>query len=167
MTTDEEVWAEVEGFPDYAVSTHGNVMNVRTNVVLKPRLNSYGYSRVVLRRDGQSHDFFVHTLVARAFITGYRWGVKITHVGDNSDNHVTNLRFLRRFGKEVRLGVIDKHAKRARARRVKIVETGMVFTSVESCARYINGDTSTIYRVLKGLRDSHKGFTFEYQYEEQ
>jgi hypothetical protein len=160
---DEERWAEVAGFPDYAVSTHGRVMNVRTNQVLQPRNNSYGYTRVGLRREGRTHDIYVHHLVAAAFITGYRRGVQIRHVEDNGNNHVMNLRFSR----GVRLGTLSKHPPKARSRRVRIVETGMLFLSVENCANYIGGDASSIYRVLRGERISHKGYTFEYHYEEQ
>lgn len=159
----DEVWAAVEGFPDYAVSTHGRVMNLRTNTILRGRTNSYGYSRVGLRRDGRTYDIYVHHLVAKAFITGYKEGVSIKHVGDNGDNAVGNLRFRR----NARMGTLVKRPVRAKSRRVKILETGMVFLTVENCAKYIDGDASSIYRVLRGERSSHKGLTFEYQYEEQ
>lgn len=159
---DDEVWAGIEEFPDYAVSTYGKVMNVHTNTLLKPRNNSYGYTRVALRRDGKTHDVYVHHLVAKAFITGYVPGVQIRHVEDNSNNHVLNLRFRR----GVRMGTLAKHPRKARTRRIRVVETNMVFLSVESCARYIGGDVSSIYRVLRGERISHKGFSFEYHYEE-
>jgi hypothetical protein len=160
---DDEVWAGIEDFPDYAVSTYGKVMNVHTNAVLRPRNNSYGYTRVALRKDGKTHDIYVHHLVAKAFITGYHEGVQIRHVKDNSNNHVTNLRFRR----GARLGTLARNPRKAKTRRVKIVETNMVFMTVESCARYISGDVSSIYRVLRGERISHKGFSFEYHYEEQ
>jgi hypothetical protein len=88
--------------------------------------------------------------------------VQIRHVEDNSNNHVLNLRFRR----GVRMGTLAKHPKKARTRRVRIVETNMVFLTVESCARYIGGDISSIYRVLRGERISHKGYSFEYHYEE-
>ncbi len=159
----DEIWAEVEGFPNYAVSNHGRVMNVQTNYILRPRDNSYGYSHVGLRRDGRTYDLYVHQLVAKAFITGYRKGVRVKHAEENSDNRVNNLR----FQKGVRLGTLVRRPKPARSRRVKIVETGMVFLTVESCANYIDGDASSIYRVLRGERISHKGFTFDYVYEEQ
>ena len=158
-----EVWAEVEDFPDYAVSTDGRVMNRHTNLILRPRNNSYGYTRVALRRDGETHDVYVHHLVAKAFITGYFPGVQIRHAKDNSDNSVRNLRFRR----GIRMGNLNKRPRKTQSRRVKIVETGEVFLTVENCARYIEGDASSIYRVLRGERISHKGFTFEYQYEEQ
>lgn len=157
----DEVWAEVDDFPDYIVSTHGKVMNRHTNKLLRPRDNSYGYSRVALRRDGKTHDVYIHHIVARAFFTGYFKGVRIKHQQDNSDNSLMNLRFMGRG-----IGQLRK-SKRATARRVKIVETGQVFLTVESCAAYLGGDPSSIYRVLRTERDSYKGFTFEYQYEER
>ena len=159
----DEVWAEVEDFPEYAVSNHGRVMNLKTNVILRPRNNSYGYVRVALRRDGSTYDMYVHRLVAKAFITGYYHNVQIRHVDDNGNNHVNNLRFRR----GARLGTLVKAPRKAEARRVKIIELDMVFLTVEQCARYLGGDASSIYRVLRGERISHKGYTFEYLYEEQ
>lgn len=159
----DEAWTEVEDFPGYAVSTHGRVMNLRTNAILRPRNNSYGYTRVGLRRDGRTHDVYVHHLVARAFISGYYPGVQVRHHSDNSDNSVTNLRFRR----GARMGHLNKRTQRAVSRRIRIVETGEVFLTVENCAKYIQGDPSSIYRVLRGERISHKGLTFEYYYEEQ
>lgn len=158
----EEKWAEVEGFPNYAVSNLGRVMNVHTNAILRPRDNSYGYSRVALRRDGKTYDRYVHHLVAKAFIMEYKAGTQIKHAQDNSDNHVMNLR----FKKGKRLGPLNRNHTRTKARRIRIVETEQVFLTVESCAEYIDGDVSSIYRVLRGERHSHKGLTFEYLYEE-
>lgn len=159
----EEVWAAVDDFPDYAVSTHGRVINLRTNKTLKARPNFYGYTHVALRRDGRSFEVYVHHLVAKAFITGYREGVQIRHEEDNGDNHVNNLRFRR----GARMGTVNKRPARAVSRRVKIIETGDIFLTVENLARYIEGDASSVYRVLRGERVSHKGLTFEYLYEEQ
>lgn len=158
----EEEWAEVRDYPGYAVSTNGQIMNVRTNAVLRPRNNSYGYTKVALRKDGETHEVYVHHLVARAFITGYYSGVHIYHANENSDNSVNNLRFKR----GVRMGRLDRNPKRALSRRIRIVETGEIFLSVAAVAKSIDGDVSSIYRVLKGERLSHRGFTFEYHHEE-
>lgn len=162
MTDDSpESWAEVDDFPDYIVSTQGRVVNRHTNKELRPRVNSYGYSRVALRRDGKTHEVYIHHIVTRAFFTGYYKGVKIKHVDDNSDNSLMNLRFVGRG-----VGILRKNSNRAMRRKVRIVETGQVFLTVERCAAYLGGDPSSIYRVLRSERDSYKGFTFEYQYEE-
>lgn len=157
-----EVWAEVSDYPDYAVSTYGRVMNLKTNVILRPRNNSYGYSRVALRKDGKTHDVYIHRMVAKAFITGYYEGVQIRHADGNDNNHVNNLRF--RKGK--RLGTLIRKPAKALARRILVVETGDIFDGVVSCALSIGGDPSSIYRVLRGERSSHRGYTFQYHYEE-
>lgn len=158
----EEQWAEVADFPNYAVSSLGRVMNIRTNAILRPRDNSYGYSRVALRRDGKTFDVYVHHLVAKAFIKEYRDGTHIRHLRENSDNGVMNLG----FKKGKRMGQLNRYPRRTRARRVRIIETDEVFLTVENLAKYIDGDPSSIYRVLRGERYSHKGMTFEYVYEE-
>jgi len=47
-------------------------------------------------------------------------------------------------------------------RRILVKELGKVFTSVQECADHIGGDPSSIYRVLRGERQSHLGYTFLY-----
>lgn len=120
----DEKWAEIEGFPDYAVSNHGRVKSVRYDRVLKPRSNSYGLNRVVLYRNLLPHDFYIHRLVAVAF-------------------------------------EVDEY-RPARVRRVMINESEMIFRTVGDCADYIGGHPSSIYRVLRGERPSHLGYTFKY-----
>lgn len=158
----DEIWAEIADFPGYAVSTEGRVKNLRSHVILRPRSNSYGYLRVALRKDGKTHDVYIHQLVAKTFVTGYRWGTQVTHVNDSEDNSIFNLR----FRKGARMGTIRKNLPRPIGRYVRIVETGQLFNSVYQCARFINGDASSIYRVLRGERSTYRGLTFVYEYEE-
>lgn len=159
----EEVWAEIEGFSEYAISNLGRVKNLRHDRLLTPRPNSYGYQRVALYRDGERHDLYVHRLVAAAFIDGYIKRYRVRHNDlDGENNHVYNLR----FASGQRLGRLVRNVRRPIYRRLRVVETGMIFKTVEDCANYIGGDPSNIYRVLRGDRDSHKGYTFEYYYEE-
>lgn len=158
----EEFWAVIEDFPDYAISTHGRVFNLKFDSELRPRNNSYGYLRVTLRREGVSHEYYIHHLVAKTFVTGYHDKIQIKHHdGDNGNNKVDNLRFLKGKG----LGQLRRKHDSPNYRRIRILETGMIFRTVEDCARYIQGDPSSIYRVLRGDRNSHKGHTFEYIYE--
>lgn len=160
----EERWAQIEGFPHYAISSHGRVMSLRYDQELSPRPNSYGSMRVVLYRDGERHDCYVHHLVAAAFIDEYYPGIRIRHSDeDKSNNEVFNLRFP--YGR--RMGQLVKNPPVPTTRRVRIVETGMVFRSVEACAGYIGGDPSSIYRVLRGDRKSHKGYSFDYLEEQE
>ena len=154
----EEIWSDIPGFPDYAVSNHGRVISIMTGKELRPRPNSYGHLRVSLRQSGRTIDRMIHQLVAEAFLSGYEDGVKIRHLDeDNGNNYVENLRFL--GGK--RLGQLRKTGDHIVVRRVRVVELDKEFVSVREVAKAINGDPSTIYRVLSGGRGSHKGYTFE------
>lgn len=154
----EEQWAEIEGFPDYAVSNHGNVMSLRFNRLLKPRGNSYDLYRVTLYNNRQAKEFYVHHLVAAAFIDGYIHGKQVRHRGDKEDNNVYNLK----FAENQRLGRLIKNPPKPSFRRILIVETGNVYKSIHDCAEAINGHTSSIYRVLRGERPHHLGYTFQY-----
>ena len=45
---------------------------------------------------------------------------------------------------------------------VKIKETGVVFVNARECAAAIGGDYSSVYACLRGVRSTHKGYSFEY-----
>lgn len=152
-----ETWSEIEGFPGYAVSTKGRVMNTKLNRVLQPRSDSYGYQRVTLySRPNDASERYVHRLVASAFIEGYSSGIRVRHKDENrANNRVENL-------------IVPVHGTLigdptiSTVRKVRVVELGMVFRTIEDCASYIGTSTSSIYRVLRGDRGHHRGHTFEY-----
>lgn len=159
----DEIWAEVKGFPDYAVSSHGRVKNLKFDRVLRQTTTSYGKRQVMLRRDGVVYGKYVHRLVAEAFITEFTDDVSIRHHdGDGGNNLVTNLRFRR--GR--RLGRMVTKPPKAVYRRLRVVETNQIFRTVHDCARHLKTDPSTIYKVLRGEREHHLGLTFEYYFEE-
>lgn len=159
----EEYWVEIPGYPNYAVSNTGTVVNTTRQRILQPRSNGKGYLKVVLHNLYGPRAFYVHRLVALCFMRDYRDGVHVTHVNlDKADNNVNNLR-LRGQPSEGSIGPLSPHSDWGA--RVQIVETGEVFLSVRDCAAYIGGDYGAIYAVLRGDRRKHLGFTFRY-YEE-
>lgn len=158
----EEIWAEVEGYPDYVVSNTGKVYSNITEKNLSYRISEGGYPRVVLTKDGVRKDWYVHHLVARAFFgKPYKNGVQIRHVnGDKRNNHVGNLVIRRRI-KDIEREMA-KPPKRRWGRRVRVIETDQIFRTVRECADAIGGDYSSIYSCLRGVQKHHKGLTFEY-----
>lgn len=159
----EERWAQIEGFPDYAVSDQGRVKSLRFDHILAPRTNSYGQPRVVLMRDKVPHERYVNRLVAEAFIPEFKLEYRVRWRNeDKSDNGVNNLK----FPNGRRMGQLARTVPAPVYRRIRIVETGEVFRSIDDLAKYLGGDPSSIYRVLRGDRKSHKGYTFEYFLEE-
>lgn len=157
----EHIWVEVEGYPNYAVSNFGEVVNLTTDHLLSPRPNDKGYLRVALSDEGRSKDFYIHQLVAQAFMGGFVMGERLIHInGDITDNRPSNL--------HPHSDIAERSTQRLRRVRISwgqpimIRETGEKFNSVRDCADHIEGDYSSIYQVLRGNRRSHKGLTFEY-----
>lgn len=154
-------WAVVDGFPNYEVSTLGEVYNTKFKRYVHPRKNPEGYLRVTLFHNGVGREKYIHVLVARAFFSDFRDNAQVTQVnGDKEDNRLENLR-LRGNTRPY----LERERRRPWGRRVKIVETGEVFRTVGDLARYIGGDYSKVYACLRGERNHHLGYTFEY-YEE-
>lgn len=45
---------------------------------------------------------------------------------------------------------------------VYVVELDRVFMGPDHCARILKGDLSAVYKVLRGERKTHKGFTIQW-----
>jgi hypothetical protein len=163
----QETWIEIAGYPNYAVSNYGQVINVVTDTILKPRPNDRGYLRVRLSNDeDHGREFYIHKLVGQAFFNFPLEEHTIHYDDDKNNNSVSNLRLRKRVRTDISTRPLRGQEKveyqRQWGKRIRIIETAEVFRTVRDCARYINGDYSSIYACLRGDRSSHRGFTFEY-----
>lgn len=86
---------EIKGYPNYQILEDGTVIGARGKE-LKPDINSVGYKRVSLCKNGKVLRVFVHRLVALHFLEkpeGSGWCVN--HIdGDRQNNHYTNLEWV-------------------------------------------------------------------------
>jgi len=88
-----EDWKPVGGFKNYEVSSGGRIRNVaggqgaKKGGIVKGAANDRGYQVVALRRDGATSSQHVHTLVARAFLTGGAKGKTVQHRDHNRMNN--------------------------------------------------------------------------------
>lgn len=160
----DEVWMEIEGYPNYAINNYGDVVNIKTDKMLRQRPNDNGYLRVALSHEGQVQDFYIHQLVAYTFFAAFEPGDQIAWVnGDITDNRPSNLRLKRKSQMAILDGMPARPQRQGSwGKRVKILETGEIFRTVRECAKHIKGDYSSIYSCLRGERKKHRGFTFEY-----
>jgi len=95
-----EEWRNIENFPNYQVSNYGNVKRIahtdylgrnRKEFPTKPQ-NCNGYLRVSLKSNKKAVGFFIHRLVAQAFIENPEKKLQVNHKdGVRNNNFVGNL----------------------------------------------------------------------------
>ncbi len=100
-----EVWAPIEGFPGYDVSTKGRVRSWKGRGgaagswtskprITKPSKSNRGYLRVHLTGPNGKVTSSLHRLVALAFVPGYEPGLVVCHNNSvKTDNRAENLRW--------------------------------------------------------------------------
>lgn len=95
----QEIWKYIPNYPNYQVSNLGNVksLNFNKEKILKPFINNSGYYRVAISKNGKKKKYYVHQLVAMAFIEYEITTRKISidHInGIKTDNNVDNLQIM-------------------------------------------------------------------------
>lgn len=94
--TISEEWKPIAGFPNYAVSNKGRVMNLKTGKVLKYAINGMGYPFVILcKANSKPKNIKVHRLVALAFIPNPDNLTQVNHIDEvKTNNDVSNLEWV-------------------------------------------------------------------------
>ena len=93
VNNDEEEFKRIEGYDNYLVSNYGNVKNNKTNRIIKQNTHN-GYRRICLCKKGKQKSFFIHRLVAKAFLENPDEKPMIDHIDNNpANNNVKNLRW--------------------------------------------------------------------------
>lgn len=87
----EEEWRVIPDFPDYEVSSFGNVRKARLN----GSVTSHGYVRVSLMKDKKTYYRYVHQIVCEVFNgKAPRKGLHVAHWdGVRDNNRAENLRW--------------------------------------------------------------------------
>jgi len=101
MNTNESVveeWKQIEDYPNYEVSNLGSVRRDRSNgkTIFTGTLETDGYIRIGLSKDGKCKKFKMHRLVAVAFIPNSDPinKIEVNHLGEKNDNRVCMLEWV-------------------------------------------------------------------------
>ena len=87
-------WGVITDFPNYEVSTDGQVRNKKTGRVLKPRTDGRGYLNVGLYKDNKGHTKKIHRIVGLTFLPNPDGKQEIDHINRTpTDNRLENLRW--------------------------------------------------------------------------
>lgn len=120
----EEVFKDVVGFEDYfQISNLGKIFSKRSNKILKLHTNKSGYVSLATKiggRQGTSHCFRVHRLVAEAFLPNPENKLEVNHKdGIKTNNKISNLEWVTSSENKIhsnisglrRLGINNPQAK--------------------------------------------------------
>lgn len=87
----QTLWKKIDFGETYEVGTEGHVRNVKTGRILTGTINEDGYIRVYLSEGGGKHgkhrSFYVHVLVAEAFLGPRPEGQQVRHWDGNPQNN--------------------------------------------------------------------------------
>jgi hypothetical protein len=91
-----EEWREIKDFPNYSVSNSGNILNTKTNKMMKLNKKS-GYYHISLTNNTNKKSLLVHRLVAMAFIPNPENKSDVNHKDkDKLNNNLSNLEWMTR-----------------------------------------------------------------------
>lgn len=164
MESINETWRIIAEFSNYEVSNTGKVRSIIHDKVLRPSDNR-GYERVRLYRNGEVQSKFVHQLVAEAFLDDRHDELEINHIdGNKKNNSIDNLEWCTH--RDNMKHAFDTGLKTPSGglpnRRLRVVETDVIYESAYDCARDMHLDQAHINHCLMGKRNRHGGYHFEY-----
>lgn len=88
-----EIWKDIQGYEGlYQISNYGRVKSLfykqqKIEQIMRYTDNGYGYSRVMLSKNGKTKVFYVHRLVAEAFVPNTENKSQVNHKnGIKTDN---------------------------------------------------------------------------------
>ncbi len=94
----------------YQVSPDGRVFSLVTNKWLKPRNAGAGYQTVMLYKNKRGKNFYIHRLVAEAFLDVVDGKDFVNHIdGDKTNNSVDNLEWVTRSENMLHANAIGLH----------------------------------------------------------
>ena len=185
-------WKTIKGYEDYyLISNMGDVLNISNQRKLKPKLTKLGYCRVNLSVNGKAKSFFVHRLVAIAFIENTNKAPTVNHINEiKTDNRVCNLEWMTNAQQNVhgtrvqrvkastdyKARKIDYYAIAAKIDYSKINIAQMkavkqlsldgeiikVFKSIASAAREMGASKGHICSAANGYHKTAYGYRWEY-----
>ena len=169
-----EEWHVINDFPNYSVSNLGNVMNNKTNKLLK-LCNKSGYYHISLTNKNSHKTFKVHRLVALTFIENDEDKPQVNHKDKNKlNNNISNLEWVthKENCQHKSIGLIYKSNKNKPILRLnKNNEMLQKYNSIEDAGQWVleNNLTSSshngrnaIGNCVNSLSNSAYGYKWKY-----
>lgn len=167
----DEIWKPIEGYEGiYEVSTKGRIRTLRTNKIVTPK-NIKGYSAVRLYKNGKDRQFYIHRIVAKAFIPNPLELQEVNHKDENTkNNNLNNLEWCDRkynanYGTAKQRSLEKRLPLMKRCKTVQKDESGKiiaVYNSIKDAAEQTGFKRQNIQSCCAGKQKRCHGYIFEY-----
>lgn len=162
----DEIWKTIKDYEKYEVSNLGQVRNKQTMKILKHGEIRGGYLQIELCNSGKKKFFYVHRLVAEAFIPNPNNFPQINHKDENKKNNfVDNLEWCT-ASYNVNYGTRNQKAAKKISKKnskpVLCVETGQIFASTMDVQRKKGYFQQNISSACNGKRKTAYGYHWQY-----
>ena len=174
-----EIWKQIEGYDGkYQVSSYGRIksfaQNKKDGAIKEGHLDYKGYPKISLYKDHECKDFFIHRLVAMAFIDNPENLPQVNHKDEvKTNNCVENLEWCTNsynhdYGTRNERAAVSNYCCETTSKKIYSVDakTGQIeyFDSIGDAERKIGNSHCNIVRALKGRRPHCGGRQWFYCY---
>jgi hypothetical protein len=174
-----EQWKSILGYESYLVSSLGEVKRIYKNKVEKTLTkinNGHDYMCVCLCKNGIAKRFYVHRIVASAFLDNSEKKDEVNHIdGDRQNNSLLNLEWVTRSENHIhrykvlkrdatnkgKFGLLNWNSKKVAMYNLN-GDLIKIYPAVMEAARDLKINDSSIRGVIYGKQKTCKGHTFKY-----
>lgn len=142
---------QIENFPQYYITSFGRVWSKNSNRWLKPTVSQRGSHKREIVSLGRNNSFYIHRLVAKAFIPNPNNFEEVDHIDtDGLNNKVENLRWVT-HEKNMDNEITKEKIKSNTGYLVEIEEiaTGKIFYGYDELSEYTGLSKTTLYKHTK------------------
>ena len=140
--------------------------------ILKQSFERNGYVRVGLSKYGKTKSYYVHVLVAKAFINNSDNLSEVNHIDeDKTNNCVNNLEWCNHKYNSIHGTRINRISKamtnnKKVSKQVLCIETGVIYPSVHEAGRQMNLNFGEIAMVCRGYRNRKTAGGYHWKYKD-
>ena len=166
----EEIWKDIKGYEGlYQVSNMGRVKSLRNNIILRQGI-TMGYKRVLLYTNNSPKNYYIHRLVAMAFIPNPDNLPQVNHKDeDKANNCISNLEWCDcKYNSSY--GTRGKRIARSKSKKVLQFKPDGTFVkewkSTKDVERNLGFNHANISACCRNIRKSAYGYIWKYKNEE-
>lgn len=146
----------------YAITEDGKVWSYKTKKFLSPGKHRNGYLQVALWTNNKPKYYFIHRLVAEAFISNPNNLPQVNYKDeDKTNNNVWNLEWCDRQY-NMNYGTMRERSSRKKAKEVRCVETNMTYWCAKEAERQTGIWATHILEACKNSKKTAGDHHWEY-----